>query len=130
VIFGKLTVLNSLKLKLHLFDLLYNKSYSKSTTNPLQIQNFSTKPLQIHNISTCQDVVDLLWSRQYIHYKSNQWSKAFDLSTTSRKAVQQVKKLYNSSTANPQLYDKSYNMLYSKSTANPQQIEQVEFELN
>jgi hypothetical protein len=48
---------------------------------------------------------------------------AFDLSTTSRKAV------YNKSAANPQLYDKSYNLLYNKSTANPQQIEQVEFEL-
>jgi hypothetical protein len=33
------------------------------------------------------------------------------------------------STANPQLYDKSYNLLHNKSTANPQQIEQVEFEL-
>jgi hypothetical protein len=37
---------------------------------------------------------------------------ASDLSTTNRKAVQQVDKLYN------------------ESTANPQQIEQVELELN
>jgi hypothetical protein len=55
---------------------------------------------------------------------------AFDLSTTNRKAVRQIEKLYDKSTANPQLYDKSYSLLYNKSTANPQQIEQVEFELN
>jgi hypothetical protein len=41
-----------------------------------------------------------LWTRQQIYNKSKQWSMAFDLSTTNRKAI-----------------------------ANPQQIEQVEFEL-
>jgi hypothetical protein len=40
---------------------------------------------------------------------------AVDLSTTSRKAVEQI---HNKSTTNLQLYDKSYNLLCNKSIAN------------
>jgi hypothetical protein len=79
-----------------------------------QIHDKSTTFRQIHNISTRQDVVDLLWTQQQIHNKSNQWSIAFDLSTTSRKAVQQIHNFTTSPTT---------------CTTNPQQIEQEEFEL-
>jgi hypothetical protein len=50
---------------------------------------------------------------------------AIDLSTTGRKVLEQIEKLYNKS----KTFDKSYNLLYNKSTANPQLVEQVEFEL-
>jgi hypothetical protein len=63
--------------------------HNKSTANP-QLFDFSTNPQQIHYISTCQDVVALLWTQQQIRNKSKKWSMAFDLSTTSRKAVQQI----------------------------------------
>jgi hypothetical protein len=87
------------KLKLQLFDSTNPRLFDKSRINP-------------QHLDMSRYVVDLLWTRQQIHNKSKQWSMAFDLSTKSRKAVQQIEKLYKS-TANPQLYDKSYNLLYN-----------------
>jgi hypothetical protein len=77
-------------------------------------------------VVTASRHVNMLWTP---HKKSKQRSMAVDLFTTNRKATQQIEKLLKKSTANPQLYDKSYSLLYKKCTANPQQIEQVEFEL-
>jgi hypothetical protein len=70
--------------------------------------------------------VDLLRTRQEIHNKSNQWSMAFDLSTTSPKAVQQI---HSKSTTLRQVVQLAVQQIHSKSTANPLQIEQVEVEL-
>jgi hypothetical protein len=106
-------------------DLLYNKLYCNSTTNP-QLFDFSTNPQQIHNKSKTSRHVKMLWiccglDKKFTTNRNNiVWLATYTL---------QVEKLYNESTANPQLHDKSYNLLYNKSTANPQQIEQVEFEL-
>jgi hypothetical protein len=99
-----------------------------------------------------QQIESMEYSFRLIHNKSNQWSIAFDKSTTNRKAVRQIhsksttnrnsgvwlstnpqqfEKLYDKSkscTTNPQQIEKLYDK--SKScTTNPQQIEQVEFEL-
>jgi hypothetical protein len=95
------------------------------TANPHQIHNFrQVHNKSIHNISTCHDVVDLLCTRQQIHNKSNQWSLAFDLFTTYRKAVQQlsrkaVQQIHSKSTTLRQVVQ----LVVQQSTANPQQIE-------
>jgi hypothetical protein len=85
------------------------------TANPQQIHNFSTNPQHLDMSRCCGLVVDSTANRN-----SGVW-----LST----CPQQIEKLYNKSTANLQLYDKSYSLLYNKPTANPQQIEQEKFEL-
>jgi hypothetical protein len=116
-------------------DLLYIKLYSISTTNPQQIHN---NPQQIHSKSTTFRLFDksttsrhvkMLWicldSTNAQQIESMAYGFLY-LSTTSRKAVQQI---HSKSTTYPQLYDKSYNLLYNKSIANPQQIEQGEFQL-
>jgi len=54
-------LLTYVKPKLHLYDLLWICCTTSCTTNPQQIRN----------ILTCQDVVDLLWTLQQIHNKSN-----------------------------------------------------------
>jgi hypothetical protein len=66
-----------IKLELHYFDLLWICCTTSCTANPHRIHN---KLQKIHNFSTFLQV----------HNKSNEWSMAFDLSTTSRKTVQQI----------------------------------------
>jgi hypothetical protein len=79
--------------------------YSKSTTNP-----------QLFDKSTTSRHVKMLWIccgfDKKIHNKSKQWSMAFDLSTASRKAVQQIHNFTTSRTTccttNPQqIHNKS-----------------------
>ena len=51
--------------KLHLFDLLYNKFYNKSTTNPQQIEmlyNKSESTTNPQQIEAMEFGFDLLWT--------------------------------------------------------------------
>jgi hypothetical protein len=87
-----------MKLKLHLFDLLYNKLHNKAITNPQQIHNFST----VHNETTTSRYVKTLWICCGLNNKS----------TTGRKAIQQIHDFSTSHTTccttNPQqIHNKS-----------------------
>jgi hypothetical protein len=104
-----------IKLKLHLFDLLWICCTTSCSANPQLFDKSTTNPQistvrQIHIISTCQDVVDYwiycgLYSKFITNRNSGVW-----LSTRP----QQIENLYNTSTAKPQLHAKNtgYPNLY------------------
>jgi hypothetical protein len=81
----------------------------------LKIHNKSTT-FRFFDKSTTSRHVKMLWICCGLDNKSttNRNNGLWQFST----CPQQVEKLYNKSTANPKLYDKSYNLLYKKSTTN------------
>ena len=57
-------------------DLLYNKLYNKSTTNPQQIESCTTNPQHLDMSRCCTMNRKPPASPQQIHNKSKQWSSA------------------------------------------------------
>jgi len=92
-------------LKLHLFDLLWICCTACCTTNPQQIESCATNPQYLDMSRCCGFVVQQ--AVQQIHNKSKVVQQINNILTCQDVVDLLYNKLYNKSTTNRKLYNKS-----------------------